>query len=293
MKKEDTVKLISAEGFEFVLDKEAAMVSQTIHNMLTCPGSFAERQRGEVTYSAFLCVSVGCGTTRVVDEIKATRSRDDSKLEACGSENVRQINEEKDGRELLEALKDSSLSSVLSPLSLFTVIVAIINRAPSGLFLPAVVRPIRNPIKLPIKCNNFNALTHLADVWSCGVTLYVMLLGAYPFEDHADPRNFRKTIQCIEKQYATEEKTVRISQLQTFRRDGIQKQECGKLLDVGGITKTLDFNVAVSDRDPESSYQDIEFSFDQCLSSDYDQRDGEGESIEVGLDSEIRWQPSL
>ncbi|KAF7823670.1 Transcription elongation factor B polypeptide 1 [Senna tora] len=50
MKKEDTVKLISAEGFEFVVDKEAAMVSQTIHNMLTSPGSFAERQHGEVTF---------------------------------------------------------------------------------------------------------------------------------------------------------------------------------------------------------------------------------------------------
>ncbi|XP_012066945.1 elongin-C [Jatropha curcas] len=50
MRKEDTVKLISAEGFEFVIDKEAAMVSQTIRNMLTSPGSFAETQHGEVTF---------------------------------------------------------------------------------------------------------------------------------------------------------------------------------------------------------------------------------------------------
>lgn len=46
----DTVKLISAEGFEFIVDYQAACVSTTIKNMLSSSGSFTETELGEVRF---------------------------------------------------------------------------------------------------------------------------------------------------------------------------------------------------------------------------------------------------
>lgn len=38
-------------------------------------------------------------------------------------------------------------------------------------------------------------ILQIADVWPCGVMLYVMFVGAYLFEDPSAPRNVCKTIE--------------------------------------------------------------------------------------------------
>jgi serine/threonine protein kinase len=64
----------------------------------------------------------------------------------------------------------------------------------SILVLTAWLPPLRGKLLLT---DEFVYDKQIADVWSCGVTLYVMAVGAYPFEDPEEPKNFRKTIQVI------------------------------------------------------------------------------------------------
>eukprot|EP01094_Clydonella_sp_ATCC50884_P021037 TRINITY_DN4521_c0_g1_i1.p4 TRINITY_DN4521_c0_g1~~TRINITY_DN4521_c0_g1_i1.p4 ORF type:complete len:106 (-),score=43.41 TRINITY_DN4521_c0_g1_i1:633-950(-) len=49
-KESDTVKLISADGHEFIVDRKAAMVSGTIKSMLSGPGTFAEQALNEIKF---------------------------------------------------------------------------------------------------------------------------------------------------------------------------------------------------------------------------------------------------
>lgn len=55
----ETVKLISAEGFEFVVDYKAACVSTTIKNMLSSQGAASQRHDAQrMQHPALLIVHV-------------------------------------------------------------------------------------------------------------------------------------------------------------------------------------------------------------------------------------------
>jgi len=46
----DTVKLISSDGHQFIIDRRAALVSGTIKSMLSGPGTFTEQELGEINF---------------------------------------------------------------------------------------------------------------------------------------------------------------------------------------------------------------------------------------------------
>ena len=54
----ETVKLVSSDGFEFVIDRRAAMISGTIRNMLSSPGHFTESANNEVVFRDIKCVLI-------------------------------------------------------------------------------------------------------------------------------------------------------------------------------------------------------------------------------------------
>ena len=82
-----------------------------------------------------------------------------------------------------------------------------------------------------------------ADVWSCGVTLYVMLCGRYPFEDKTDPKNFRKTVKRIlNGEYGFPSK-VALSEKCRELLAGIFQVDVAKRLTMEDIKKEEWFNV--------------------------------------------------
>ena len=48
--KKEMIKLVSKEGHEFTVEKQAAMVSNTIKSMLTGPGMFTEQESDTITF---------------------------------------------------------------------------------------------------------------------------------------------------------------------------------------------------------------------------------------------------
>jgi hypothetical protein len=45
-----TVKLISADNMEFIIDRKCALASGTIKNMLSSPGQFSESVQNEIHF---------------------------------------------------------------------------------------------------------------------------------------------------------------------------------------------------------------------------------------------------
>lgn len=45
-----TVKLISSDGFEFIIERRCALASGTIKNMLSSPGQFTESVQNEINF---------------------------------------------------------------------------------------------------------------------------------------------------------------------------------------------------------------------------------------------------
>lgn len=112
----------------------------------------------------------------------------------------------------------------------------------------------------------------ISDVWSCGVALFVMLFGAYPFEDPDDPGNFKKTIERIHNVQYRVPDYVRVSEECTHLLSQIFVADPKKRITVAGIrshpwflknlpTELMDHGSHQSTdvNDPSQTIEEIEF----------------------------------
>ncbi|CAG8487787.1 9222_t:CDS:2 [Ambispora leptoticha] len=71
------VKLISSDGFEFIIARQAALCSGTIKNMLSSPGQFQESERNEINFRDIKAVILEKVCQYLYYKVKYTDSTND------------------------------------------------------------------------------------------------------------------------------------------------------------------------------------------------------------------------